>query len=193
LIEILKKCTYSKQCFVYLEDSIDSVSISSTNSIPIARHGIDQLAINMGFGNIKPSTVNTSNAVPLSTSKPSSSSLASSSSNSSSLLNSSNPMFQPILTSTNSQSQFEFNDNISLNREYSSSTLNDVRERTITKVDPDEMTAKPAVVSVPNDPERRAALLLSGPKFQLNYNEIPTNKLPIDNNTIYPVAVNSID
>ena len=68
-----------------------------------------------------------------------------------------------------------------------------MRERTITKVDPDEMTAKPAVVSVPNDPERRAALLLSGPKFQLNYNEIPTNKLPIDNNTIYPVAVNSID
>lgn len=167
----------------------NSESISTTNSIPITRHGIDQLAINMGFGGMKPSLANPTNAAPLIASKSSSSSLASSISNTSSLLNSSNPMFQPIITPTSSQQQFEFNDNISLNREYSTSTLNDIKERTITKVDPDDMTAKPAVVSVPNDPERRAALLLSGPKFQLKYDEIPMNKLPIDNDTIYSVAI----
>ncbi|CAF1547785.1 unnamed protein product [Adineta ricciae] len=51
------------------------------------------------------------------------------------------------------------------------------------------MVAEPAVVAVPKDPVRRAAMLLAGPKFQLNYKELPTEKLPINTDMIYSVAI----
>jgi len=128
----------------------------------------------MGFGGMKPSLSNPPSSSPTS---------------STSLTNSSNPIFQPLITPTNSQQKFEFNDDTSLNTEISNDTENDVQERIITKVDPIEMTAKPAVVTVPKDPARRAAMLLSGAKFQLNFNEIPKEKLQINSDTIYSVAV----
>ncbi len=145
------------------------------------RHTIDQLALNMGFGGIRP---NISNPPSLSNTTPTSSS--------SSLINSSNPVFQPVITPTNSQQRFEFNDDISLNTEISNDTENDAKERVITKVDPVEMTAKPTVVTVPKDPARRSAMLLAGPKFQLNSNIIPKEKLEINTDIIYSVAVSLI-
>jgi hypothetical protein len=132
----------------------------------------------MGFGGIKTSLTN-----------PPSSSPIPSTATSTSLTNSSNLSFQPLITPTNSQQKFEFNDDLSLNRDISNDTENDVQERVITKVDPIEMTAKPVVITVPKDPARRAAMLLAGPKFQLNYNEIPKEKLQINSDTIYLVAV----
>lgn len=172
-------------------DSHSTTSLASSASIPAPgpRHTIDQLALNMGFGGLKPTAVNPNNVPTIHPSKASTSSLASSASTPSTA---SSPVFQPVITPTSSQQQFEFNDDISLNREISTaSSANDLKERTITKVDPLEMTAKPAVVTVPNDPERRAALLLSGPKFQLKSEVIPTDKLKLDNDTIYTVAVKS--
>jgi hypothetical protein len=145
-----------------------------------ARHTIDQLALNMGFGGIKPSINNPPNLT---------STTSTSTSNSMPLINSNSPVFQPVITPSDSQQKFEFTDNISLDKEISNDTENDTKERIITKVDPVDMTAKPAVVTVLKDPVRRAAMLLAGPKFQLNYNEIPQEKLQINSDTIYSVAV----
>jgi hypothetical protein len=140
-------------------------------------HGIDQLALSMGFGGIKPSV-----------NQPSSSSISTKSS-SGSLINSSNPSFQPVITPTDSQVKFELNDDISINRDISNDTENDVAERIVTKIDADDMTAKPSIMTIPKDPVRRAAMLLSGPKFQLNSSEIPKEKLQINTDIIFTVAV----
>ena len=141
------------------------------------RHTIDQLALNMGFGGLRPVAPN-----PPSLS-------ASSLSSSASLVNSTNPVHQPLLTTQSSQLKFEPVDSISLNTEFSNETDTDLKERVITKIDPADMTAKPATVSVPKDPVKRAAMLLAGPKFQLNSSVIPTDKLTLNNDTIYSVAV----
>jgi len=154
-----------------------TTSLASSNAGP-PRHTIDQLALNMGFGGIRP---NLSNPPSLSNTTPTSSS--------SSLINSSNLVFQPVITPTNSEQKFEFNDDISLNTEISNDTENDAKERLITKVDPVEMTAKSTVVTVPKDPARRAAMLLAGPKFQLNSNEISKEKIPINTDKLYSIAV----
>jgi len=142
------------------------------------RHGIDQLALNMGFGGIKPSVVH-----------PSSSSSISTTPSSRSLKNSSNPLSQPKITPTNSQVKFELNDDISINRGISNDTENDVTEHVVTKIDVDDMTAKPSIVTVPKDPARRAAVLLAGPKFQFNSNEIQKEKFQINTDIIYIVGV----
>ncbi len=144
------------------------------------RHTIDQLALNMGFGGIRP---NISNQASLSTATTSSTA---------SLINSADLVFQPVITPSNSEQKFEFNDNISSNTEFSIDTETEMKERVITKVDPIDMTAKPTVVTVPKDPARRTAVLLSGPKFQLNSNIIPKEKLEINTDIIYSVAVSLI-
>lgn len=164
--------------------SVPSISstTSTTNSVPV-RHTIDQLALNMGFGGIKPTLSTTSSNLSPTGSIPSSASL----------INSGNLTFQPVTTPTSSIPKFEFNDNISLNTDISNDTENEVKERVITKIDPIDMTAKSTVVTVPKDSVRRAAMLLAGPKFQLNYNEIPKEKLAINTDTIYSTAVSSIN
>lgn len=137
----------------------------------------------MGFGGIKPSLVQP----PSLSSLPTTTSIQS---NTSSLTNSSNLVFQPATTpSSSSDVHFELNDESSLYRGISNDTESDVQERVITKIDAEELTGKPAVVTVPKDPVRRAAMMLAGPKFQLNSSKIPQDKLPINTDIIYSVAV----
>ncbi|CAF1381544.1 unnamed protein product [Adineta ricciae] len=154
-----------------------SVSTTSTSaSAAPVRHGIDQLAINMGFGGRRSSIVNSAN-------------VSTGSTTSSLVTDTSNPVFLPTLTPSNSVQTFNSSDNISLDREIFNETKDEIKERTITKIDPVEMVAEPAVVAVPKDPVRRAAMLLAGPKFQLNYKELPKEKLPINTDMIYSVAI----
>ena len=157
-------------------------NLSPTSSVGLAyaspsRHSIDQLALNMGFGGIKPSYVHLTN---LSTS---------STSHAATLLNSA-PMVPPMsMPSSNSQARLDHQDDVSLPREAPADIDGEFQERLITKVDPVEMLAKPVVVAVPKDPARRAAMMLAGPKFRINSREIPQERLTIDADTIYPVAV----
>ena len=90
---------------------------------------------------------------------------------------------------SNSQHKLDQHDDVSLHREAPADIDGEFQERVITKVDPVEMLAKPVVVAVPKDPARRAAMMLAGPKFRLNSREIPRERLTIDADTIYPVAV----
>ncbi|UJR29961.1 hypothetical protein I4U23_017508 [Adineta vaga] len=149
---------------------------STTSSIP-QRHTIDQLALNMGFGGIKPNISNPSNISTTSTSSPSP------------LINTANPIFQPVLTPSSSVQTFNSSDKLSLHREDSNETEDELKERTITKIDPEEMLAKPTVVTVQKDPVRRAATLLAGPKFRLNTNELPKENVPISIDAFYSVAI----
>ena len=142
----------------------------------------------MGFGGIRPGLANPPNVSTTTASNLSNTTTSSSSS----LVTSANPTFQPVLTPSYSEQTFGSTDNISLNREVSNETDDGVKERVITKIDPVEMLATPTVVTVPKDPVRRAAMLLAGPKFQLNTNEIPKDKLSINSDTIYTVAVSLI-
>ncbi|CAF0984973.1 unnamed protein product [Rotaria sordida] len=167
--------------YVMDTESLDSVpsttSIASSSGVLIPdppRHSIDQLALNMGFGGIRPSAINPSNAS------------TSSISSSTSLVNSSP---QQLRTSSNLEQEFETIDDISLNQETSSEQDDTVKQRVIIKVDPVEMTAKPTVVTVPTDRARRSAILLSGPKFRLNFHEIPKENLPISTDTIFSSAM----
>ena len=150
-----------------------SLASSTSSSQPSpTRHGIDQLALNMGFGGIKPSI-----AQPPSPS---------------SLVNTTlvPPHPQPVaIQSFDSQTSLHSTDNISIGRKPSPEIDGDVEERVITKVDPIEMTAKTTTEIVQKDSTRRAALLLNGPKFELNSNEISKGEMKIDTDTIYPVAV----
>lgn len=154
------------------------------------RHTIDQLALNMGFGGFKPSVVNGSTSsinsaassapvsvpvpVPIGATVPAQSVTSASTS-----------------SGGNSPPRFDLNDSSSLNQDFNNDSDGGLQERIITKVDPVELIAKPTVVTVPKDSVRRTAMLLSGPKFQLNSHIIPKeeefNKL--DTNTIYRVAV----
>lgn len=184
--------------FIILPGDTDSLaSIQTTTSLissgsalhaEPSRHSIDQLAINMGFGGIRPTLVNPSTVSTTTTSSLSTTTTA----NSTSLTNSANPVFQPVSTPSLSEHTFDLTDNISLNREVSNESEDGVKERIITKIDPVEMVAKPAVVTVPKDIVQRSAMLLSGPKFQLNTNEIPKEKITINTDTICPVAVSLI-
>jgi hypothetical protein len=164
---------------------VSSGSVSNTGP---PHHGIEQLALNMGFGGIRPNLANPSSSSiatisNLSTTTPSSST---------SLVNSANPVSQLELTSSSSQQALDLTDDVSFNREISNETEDDVKKHVITKIDPVEMVATPSVITVSKDPVRRAAVLLAGPKFQLNYNEIPKDKLTINSNTLYSVAVSLI-
>ena len=146
------------------------------------RYGIEQLALNMGFGDNKTSVAHSGSSSSISTSP--------TKSTTGSLINSSNPLFEPVNTPTDSQVKFELSDDTSsIIRSISSETENDVKERVITKIDPDDLTAKPSIVTVPKDSVRRAAMLLSGPKFQLNSSEIPKEKLQINTDIIFTVSV----
>ncbi|CAF0730233.1 unnamed protein product [Adineta steineri] len=165
-------------------DSIASsqsmTSYASSAGVPHSappRHTIDQLALNMGFGGIRPLAAN-----------PSILSTSTTHASSASLVNSANPVFQPTLTPT-SLKTFDLSDNISLNKETFNETEDNVKERNITKIDPVEMVAEPTVVTVSKDPVRRAATLLAGPKFRVNCSEDIKKKVIIDNNTIYTVAI----
>ena len=149
------------------------------------RHTIDQLALNMGFGGFKPSVANgsmssiNSAASLASVSVPTGTAVAA-------------PPVTPASASSGGSSppRFELTDSSSLQREYSNDSDESVQERIITKIDPVEVTAKPTVVTVPKDPMRRTAMLLSGPKFQLNSHIIPKeDEVKLDPNTIYRVAV----
>lgn len=153
--------------------SMGSLASSTFSSQPSpTRHGIDQLALNMGFGGIKPSIAQPSSPSSLVTT---------------SLIP---PHPQPVaIQSIDSQTSLHSNDNISIGRKPSPEIDGDVEERVITKVDPIEMTAKATTESVQKDSNRRAALLLNGPKFQLNSKEIAKGEMKIDTDTIYPVAV----
>jgi hypothetical protein len=163
--------------------SLGSVASSSgVSSTGPPRYTIDQLALNMGFGGIRPAAVNPPNLSPTPTPI----------SSSTSLVNTTNAFSNTLLTKSSSELKFEPVDSISLNTEFSNETDVETKERIITKIDPDDMTAKSTVVNVSKDPARRAAVLLAGPKFQLNYNEMPTDKLTINTDTIFPVAVSII-
>lgn len=171
--------------------SVSSLASSASQStMPPPRHTIDQLAINMGFGGLKPSFVNQSNT-----------SLNTNGSTSASLINTApvsvptavpvSPV-TPVSTSSGGSSppRFELSDTSSLNPDIAHEIEGGVQERIITKIDPDEVVAKPTVVTVPKDPVRRTALLLSGPKFQLNSTAIPkSEELKVDTDTIYRIAV----
>ncbi|CAF1480526.1 unnamed protein product [Rotaria sp. Silwood1] len=164
-------------------ESLDNISPGTSvgSSISVSypeprRHSIDELALNMGFGGIKPSVINPS-------SSPTSSTLSSTP-----LINSSvSP--QTVITSSNLKQESESTGDISLNQEISSEKNDSIKERVIMKVDPIEMTEKPTVVTVPKDGTRRSAILLSGSKFRLNVNEIPKEKLPISRDTIFTSAM----
>jgi hypothetical protein len=157
------------------------MSLTSSTSVqePV-RHTIDQLALNMGFGGMRPVAANPPNLSPTSFTS------------SSSLINATNSGSPSPLTPTSSQLKFEPVDDISLNTEFSNETDTGVKERFITKIDPVDMTAKPAVINVPQDPVRRAAVLLAGPKFELKVNKLPVDKLTVNTDTIYSVAVSII-
>jgi hypothetical protein len=138
-----------------------------------SRHAIDQLALSMGFGGIKPSPISCSNLLTVTTTS------------STSLINCTAPVSPLITTSSNSQQKLESIQDVSKPTE-------DLKERLITKIDPVEMTAKSTVVRVPQDTVKRSAMLLSGPKFRLNSKEVRKNKLTINSNTIYSISVSSI-
>lgn len=150
------------------------------------RHGIEQLAINMGFGGIKPSIAHP----PSLSSIPTTTSMISNRSSSGSF---SNPVFQPVETPSPSEVHFELNDGSSLYRNNFNETENEIQERVVTKIDADDLTAKPTVVAVPKDPTRRTAMLLAGAKFQLNSSKIPPEKLQINTDIIYSVAVSYLN
>lgn len=168
-------------CFILIGET-DSLGSGSHAPAPVVHHGIEQLAINMGFGGVKPSIAHPSSlsSIPTTTSTQSSVS---------SLDNSSNFVFQPVSTPSSSEVHFELNDQSSLYRGISHDTETEVQERVITKIDAEDLTAKPTVIAVPKDPTRRAAMLLAGPKFELNSSKIPLEKLPINTDIIYSVAV----
>lgn len=136
----------------------------------------------MGFGGIKPSLAHP----PSLSSVPTTASINSNRSSSGSF---SNPVFQSVDTPSPSEVHFELNDGTPLYRSNLNETENEVQERTVTKIDAEELTAKPTVVAVPKDPLRRTAMLLAGPKFQLNSTKLPQEKLQINTDIIYSVAV----
>ena len=139
----------------------------------------------MGFGGIKPSLANP----PSLSSVPTTASISSKRSSSGSF---SNPVFQSVDTPSPSEVHFELNDGASLYRANSNDTENEVQERVVTKIDAEELTGKPTVVAVPKDPSRRAAMLLAGPKFQLNSSKLPQEKVQINTDVIYSVAVSPL-
>ncbi|CAF2526768.1 unnamed protein product [Rotaria sp. Silwood2] len=178
------KTRQTSKGYVADTESLDSfalsTSVGSSSGMPYLethRYSIDQLALNMGFGGIKPSVINPSNSSTTSISS------------SASLVNSSVSSVQPVIASSNLKQEFKSNDDIFLNQEISNEKNDSVEERVIMKVDPVEMTAKLTVVTVPKDRTRRAAILLSGPKFRLNVKEIPLEKLPIRSDTIFTSAM----
>jgi len=162
-----------------------SGSVSNTGP---THHGIEQLALNMGFGGIRANLANPSSSSSATISNLSTTKL----SNSTTLVNSANPVSQLELTSSSSQQTLDLTTDVSFNKEVSNETEDDVQERVVTKIDPVEMTATPSVITESKDPVRRAAILLAGPKFRLNYNEIPKGKLTINSDTLYSVAVSLI-
>lgn len=144
------------------------------------RHSIEQLVLNLTGGGRKSSITYPKN--PSTTSTISSTSLIDSTVSSQS----------PFENSSSLKEEIETNDNLSLSQENFNKKLNDVKECTITKIDPIEMIGKPTVVTVPKNSNHRTAMLLSGPKFRLNVNEVPQDKLPAHTDGMYFSAVSLI-
>jgi hypothetical protein len=131
----------------------------------------------MGFGGMRPAVANPSIISSTTTTS------------SASLVNSALVHPSGSTTPSSSTQKFELNDEMSFDRTPSIDIEGGVKERIITKIDPVEMTGKSTVVTVAKDPVQRSAMLLAGPKFRLNVNEIPTEKLTISSDTLYRVAV----
>ena len=151
--------------------------ITTLNPNRPMRHAIDQLALNMGFGVIKPSIIKQPNTSETALSNPE-------------ILSNSIESISKVISDSNSSSlDTPSDDAASLSREISSPLDDQVQQRIITKVDPIQMVAKPIVIGVSKDTTRRAALLLNGPKFQLNHNVNTRAHLKLSTETIFPLAV----
>jgi hypothetical protein len=142
------------------------------------RHVIDQLALNMGFGGIKQSIINSSHL----------SSIAAT--NTTSLINST-ALIPPLITPSHSQQKLESIKDIPTPTENSRDIVRNIKERLMTKIDPAEMTAKSTIVTVPQDAVKRSAMLLAGHKFRLNSKELSRDKLIINSDTIYSLSVST--
>ena len=153
------------------------VSSSSTTYMSSPRHTIDQLALSMGFGGIRPNAANSCNIATT---------------NSTCLINSAAPVPPLIITCSDSRETFEVTDDILLTTKNSKDIEGGLKERHINKIDPVEMTSKPIVVTVAKDTIRRSAMLLSGPKFRLNTKEIPKDKFIVNNDIIYSLSVSTM-
>jgi hypothetical protein len=156
-------------------------SSSSSTSVSPPRHTINQLALNMGFGRIKPSTINSSNLS------------AAIATNTTSLINSTITVPPLIITSSHSQQKLASIQDLLTPTDNSTDMIEGVKQRLITKIDPVEMTAKPIVVIVPHDAVKRSAMLLAGPKFRFNSKNISKNKSIVNNDSIYSVSVRTIE
>jgi len=176
-VHLETKHTHKAYDAASIQSTTSLASASSVSQVVPARHTIDQLALNMGFGGIRPAPVNPPTLPTVSTGS------------SASLVNTANPIFQPVSSPTSSVRSLDLMDTVSLNKQVSTEAEDEFKERTITKIDPEEMVAKPTVVVVPKDPVRRAAMLLSGPKFRLNKANITQEKVPVNTDIIYSVAI----
>ncbi len=165
---------------ILLGDSGSLSSLGSSSSASLtssSRHPIDQLFLNMGLSGIKASASNSSNLSTATTAS------------STSLINSSLTTPPIVITQSHSQQKLESIQDARIPTEES---MGGLKERLITKIDPIEMTAKPTVITVPQDSTKRSAMLLSGPKFRLNTKEILTEKLTVNNDSIYSISVSLI-
>lgn len=154
-------------------------SSSSATSISPPRHTIDQLALNMGFSSLRSSASNSSSLS------------ATTATSSTSLINSSIIIPPLIITSSHSHPKLESIQDVSTPIENSYDIIGSVKERLITKIDPIEMSGKPTLIVIPQDTAKRAAMLLSGPKFRLNSKEILKEKLNVNNDIIYSISVSA--
>ena len=158
--------------------SLSSLGSSSSTSLTSSfRHPIDQLFLNMGLSGIKTSASNSSNLSTATTAS------------SISLINSALTNPPIVITQSHSQQKLESIQDVSTPTQ---ETMGALKECLITKIDPIEMTAKPTVITVPQDTTKRSAMLLSGPKFRLNTKEILIEKLTVNNDTVYSISVSSI-
>ena len=94
-----------------------------------------------------------------------------------------------IITPTNSEENYLIIEDVSTPTNDSKDSLGDMTERIITKIDPVDMTAKPTVTYVPKEPIKRSAMLLFGPKFQLQSKEILKEKVQFNNEKIFSISV----
>lgn len=90
--------------------------------------------------------------------------------------------------STSTQDKFQSIEDLVIAKDDS---IDVVKERLITKIDPVEMTGKPTIVMVPQDRAKRSAMLLSGTKFRLNRKAISLDHSTLNNNHIYSVSVST--
>ena len=107
---------------------------------------------------------------------------------STSLLSSISSHLSLINTSSSVQPKVQSIEDIFTSKDES---IDAVKERVITKIDPVEMTDKPIIVIVPQNIVRRSAMLLSGLKFRLNSKALSLKRSTMNSNTIYSISVST--